>query len=740
MRIQTGDIWGGISAALVALPAAIGFGVAIYEPLGQSYNAQGAIAGMVGATLLGIVAAKFGSCQRLISAPCAPAAAVLSAIAIQMGQAGMPASQMLLAFLLISVFAAFFQILFGLSKLGNLIKFMPYPVVAGYLSGVGLIIVSSQTPKWLGVTGNSSLWSALHAPDLWRTPSLLIGFVAMVLMWGGPHITKRVPAVILALTGGICMYWVLAIWDTSLQGVAGNTYIVGPLGQSNGLFDLGNTLEGLTNLYVGISKPWEAIFAMQAPPLMTLLYPSLTLAVLLSIDTLKTCVVLDTLTHSRHDSNRELMGQGFGNLAAAVCSGMPGAGTMGATLVNISSGARTSNSGLVEGFAVLLAYLLLTPFLTWIPIAALGGILTVVGLKMIDLHSFSLLRNRETRLDFLVVITVAVVAQIFSLIVATGTGLVLAAILFLRKQINEHTVRRITLGNQIFSKNKRLEREREVLEKNGSKAVILELQGALFFGTANQLYQAVEPYINQCRYLVLDLRMVQSVDYSAVHVIEQIRDRLSEIGGELLLSDLPSQLPSGEDLRNYFSHTGVLHEGLNIRAFNELDDALEWMEEQWLAKEGLWPRADRNYSLRDFDVFAGRSEDTLSDLSAAMETRHIVAGEKLFSLGEASNEIFFIVRGEVRIDILMPDGRQHHMATHHQGDFIGEMGFLDGRARADFAVAVTDVEVMVLTREKFDLLADNHRRLGSLFMLEIARVLASRLRQTSNELKILGSA
>jgi len=109
MRIQTGDIWGGISAALVALPAAIGFGVAIYEPLGQSYNAQGAIAGMVGATLLGIVAAKFGSCQRLISAPCAPAAAVLSAIAIQMGQAGMPASQMLLAFLLISVFAAFFK-------------------------------------------------------------------------------------------------------------------------------------------------------------------------------------------------------------------------------------------------------------------------------------------------------------------------------------------------------------------------------------------------------------------------------------------------------------------------------------------------------------------------------------------------------------------------------------------------------------------------------------------------------
>lgn len=734
MRIQTGDMWGGISAALVALPAAIGFGVAIYEPLGQSYNAQGAMAGMVGATMLGIVAAKLGGCQRLISAPCAPAAAVLSAIAVQMGQAGMPPDQLLLAFLLISVLAAFFQLLFGWSKLGNLIKFMPYPVVAGYLSGVGLIIIASQTPKWLGVTGNSNLWTALSSPELWRAPSLMVGVVAMALMWMGPRITHRVPAVILALAGSLCMYWILAIWDASLHTLTGNTYIVGPLGESSGSFDLRNTWDGLSNFFSGIAKPWQAIFDMQAPPISSLLYPALTLAVLLSIDTLKTCVVLDTLTHSRHDSNRELIGQGFGNLAAAICSGMPGAGTMGATLVNISSGARTSNSGVVEGIAVLLAYLLLTPFLAWIPLAALGGILTFVGLKMIDLHSFSLLRNRETRLDFLVVVTVAVVAQIFSLIMATGTGLVLAAVLFLRKQINEQTVKHITLGNQIFSKNKRLARELEVLEKQGSQTVIVELQGALFFGTANQLYLAVEPYINKCRFLVLDLRLVQSVDYSAVHVIEQIRDRLLEIGSELILSDLPSQLPTGEDLRQYFAHTGVLHEGLNIRAFDELDEALEWIEEKWLTQAGLWPREDRNYSLRDFDVFAGRSEDTLADLSASMEKRCITAGQKLFSFGDRSDEIFFIVRGEVRIDIQLPGGRWHHMASHHQGDFIGEMGFLDGRPRADFAVAVTEVEVLVLSREKFDQLVDNHRRLGSLFMMAIAHVLASRLRQTSNEL------
>jgi SulP family sulfate permease len=298
----------------------------------------------------------------------------------------------------------------------------------------------------------------------------------------------------------------------------------------------------------------------------------------------------------------------------------------------------------------------------------------------------------------------------------------------------------MTLGNQVFSKNKRLDRERYVLEKHGEQTVILELQGALFFGTANQLYSAVEPYLTQCRYLILDLRWVQSVDYSAVHILEQIRDRLAETGSELLLSDLPSQLPTGEDLREYFAHAGVLHAGLNIRAFDELDEALEWVEEKWLVQEGLWPRSDRNFALRDFDVFSGHSEDTLSDLAACMESRVIGKGEKLFSFGDKSNEIYFILRGEMRIELQLPDGRWHHMASHYQGDFIGEMGFLDGCPRADFAIAATEVKVLSLSREKFDQLAENHRRLGSEFMVAIARVLASRLRQTGDELRVLSSA
>ena len=740
MRFQTGDIWGGLAAMMVALPAAIGFGVIVYEPLGQMYNAQGAMAGIIGATLLGFFAAMFGGCQRLISAPCAPAAAVLSAFAIQFTQAGMPPQQILLALLLIGLLASVFQLLFGMLQLGGLIKYMPYPVVSGYLSGVGLIIIAAQTPKWLGITGNQHFWIAITSTEHWRWASLIVGLVTALVMIIGPRISQRIPSVILAIAGGVLTYWIVSLWDANLQQIQDNTLIVGPLGGVNSSGHAGDAMGGLTNFFNSISLPYRALADATLPPIKTLLYPALTLAILLSIDTLKTCVVLDSLTHSRHDSNRELIGQGIGNMASALCAGMPGAGTMGASLLNMSSGAQTRASGMIEGVMVLLAYVLLAPLLAWIPLASLAAILIVVGFRMIDRHSFAFLKSRDTVLDFVVIFTVALIALSVSLIAATGVGLLLAILLFLRKQIGTHLIRRTTFGNQVFSRCERLESERQLLEQNGHQTVILELQGSLFFGTANQLYQAVEPYFHGYRYVILDLRRVQSVDMTAGHTLEQIRDTLTENQSELILSDLPGEVPTGENLKRYFDHLGILREQQHIRVFDELYDALEWIEEQWLLQSDLRPRPEQTYSLRNFDVFKNHKDDTLDDLQACMEPRHLNPGQHLFEAGSQSDEIFFIMRGEVRLDIPLADGHQHHIATHHQGDFIGELGFLDGRPRSDSATAITEVELLVLSRSRLDQLADHHKRIGVTLMTEIARVLASRLRQSNDELRVLESS
>ena len=169
-RLQnlSGDFWGGLAAMLVALPSAIAFGVAIYSPLGGSYAAQGAVAGILGVTALGLLASVFGGTNRLITAPCAPATAVLSAFVIEYLHGGNSLESALLMLSLLGLMAGAIQITFGSIGLGRLIKYMPYPVVSGYLSGVGLYIIASQVPKFLGVPKDIHFWQSLGAASIWK--------------------------------------------------------------------------------------------------------------------------------------------------------------------------------------------------------------------------------------------------------------------------------------------------------------------------------------------------------------------------------------------------------------------------------------------------------------------------------------------------------------------------------------------------------------------------------------------
>jgi SulP family sulfate permease len=154
-----GDFWGGLAAMLVALPASIAFGVTVYAAMGPAYAAYGALAGIIGATVIGLVASTLGGTDRLISAPCAPAAAVLSALTIQLSQQGMPVGAIVLTLFMVALTSSAAQILFGVLRIGQLIKYMPFPVVSGYLSGVGLIIILSQLPKWLALCRSPSVCS-----------------------------------------------------------------------------------------------------------------------------------------------------------------------------------------------------------------------------------------------------------------------------------------------------------------------------------------------------------------------------------------------------------------------------------------------------------------------------------------------------------------------------------------------------------------------------------------------------
>ena len=302
-----GDLWGGFAAMLVALPAAIAYGIAVYAVLGPQYVAYGSIAGIIGAIALGMIAPLLGGSPRLISAPCAPAAAVMGALAAEIIKTGnVSPANAVVVLMLVGFLAGMLELVYGALGGGRFIKYIPYPVVSGYLSGVGALIILSQFPKLLGLSKGISVMSGMLTPSHWQGPGILVGVITMAGVLVAPRLVRSVPAVILGLSAGLLAYFGISCVIPELRTLVNNKLVIGPLFQENSSF--------ITML----KGQWSAFSYVRLSDIASLLMPAVTLSVLLSIDTLKTCVVMDTMTRSRHNANRELMGQGLANIVSAM--------------------------------------------------------------------------------------------------------------------------------------------------------------------------------------------------------------------------------------------------------------------------------------------------------------------------------------------------------------------------------------------------------------------------------------
>jgi len=721
-----GDFWGGLSSMLVALPAAVAFGVTVYSAISPHYAAFGALAGILGAAALGLIAPVFGGTDRLISAPCAPAAAVLSAFAIELVKQGVAPVSIVLLLTVLGLLTGLAQILLGLLGIGRMIRYIPYTVVSGYLSGVGIIIITSQIKNFLGAATDTSWWQVVVDPGLWDLRSIGVGSATVIVALLGPKVTKAVPGTILGICAGLLTYFGLAVADPSMMTLAGNKLVLGDIGVAEGGY--------LSTLVTR----WHDLGDLTLAQVGALLGSALTLAALLSIDTLKTCVVIDQKTRTRHEPNRELCAQGLANITSSMIGGLPGSGTMGASMVNLNSGAQTRVSGIMEGILVLVAALALNSVIAWIPFATLAGILIVIGLHMIDTEPLRFLESRETVLDFAVVLTVVTIALTVGLIAASGAGVAMSILLFVREQVGGSVVRHKSFVHQRSSTWSRSEAERRMIEQNGEKAIIFELQGSLFFGTTYELYSTLEPEIKNRDYVLLDLRLVQSVDITAVHMLIQVRDMLSERGAFLLLSNVREKLPKGRNLREFFAQTGLTDGSDTVHIFPILETAIEWVEDRLIGDIKAPVDEEVLLRLQEMELFQGRKDETLVDLEERLEQRFFKAGETIYSIGDQGHEIYLIRRGEVRIMAPVGGSRQlHHVATIGRGDFFGGLAFLDGRPRSDNAIAHTDTDLYMLTLEHFNQLADEHKRLAFVLITALSRTLAHRLRHANGERTVL---
>ncbi len=719
-----GDLLGGLASMLVALPSAIAFGVILYAPLGLGYTGNAAVAGIIGTIILGLIASFFGGTSRLISAPCAPAAALLAIFVAELLKEGLvPPTIIPFYVAFVSILAGIMQFLAGCFTLGKFIKYIPYPVVAGYLNAVSILILLGQIPAFLGFPKESTFFQGLFIPSTWHVESVIIGSVSLLAMVFSPKFFKRIPSVFISLLFGIISYFVIALFNVEIFTSVNNPLIIGSISFS------------ASEAFFSIVNQWSYLDNIGIAGIFNLLVPAVTLAILLSIDSLKTCVILDVMTQSRHNSNRELVGQGLGNIASAALGGIVGSGVTGATLINIVSGAKTNRSSVFAALFAAVVLFLLVKLVAWIPLAALAGVLIVIAIRMLDKTSIQLLKSKSTLFDFFVILAVVVSAITMSLVIAAAIGTVLAIILFLREQIRSSVVRRKFLGNQKFSKKQRITKELSILQAEGKDTVICELQGPLFFGTTDQLFTELETYLTHCLFVVFDMRRVQSLDFTAANMLRQIHNRVKERNGYLILTSVPSSLPTGQNVKEYLLTLGFGEMDMNLKIYQDLDSALEWIEDEIISKKLKNDVKDSAIlDLSEFEFFAKVPQKIVEKISLVVKEKTYQSGEPVFSMGDESNDIYFLRKGTVKINLSLSRDVKHHLLTLSKGSFFGEMSFLDKGKRSANAIAIDEVMLYSLSRSQFEELSKDMPEILGYFFESLAYTLSKKLRLTNIEL------
>ena len=503
-----GDFTGGLVAGVVALPLALAFGV---------QSGMGATAGLYGAIMVGIFAAIFGGTPTQASGPTGPmtvVSAALVAAATQLtGSLETAMGIILLSFLLGGVL----QIVFGLLNIASYVKYFPYSVVSGFMSGVGLIIIILQIFPFLGLPSSKSTISVLQDfPKLiseLNIHALALGALTVVIYYLFPFITKAIPSALVALIVAALTGYFLQ-WDVPI---------------------IGEIPSGIPNIQIG------TMFSnLQPDSYMLILEYAAVLALLGSIDSLLTSVIADNMTKTKHNSNRELIGQGIGNILSAIFGGIPGAGATKGTVVNINAGGKTRISGAIHGLFLLAVLLGLGSLAAYIPLSVLAGLLIPIGFKIIDTKGLKHLL-RVPRADAVVLILVLLITTFGSLIQAVGIGVALACILFMKKasDLGEKSISIETVEN--LKDEKPWQDELPFYNKYKDKVLIKHLKGPLFFGFTTHLKNQVSLISKDTKALIIRMDEVPMIDQSGLYTLEDIVFDLEQQGIQVLLVNIQEQ-------------------------------------------------------------------------------------------------------------------------------------------------------------------------------------------------------
>jgi SulP family sulfate permease len=731
-----GDLFGGLTASIIALPLALAFGIVAFSPLGPEFASKGALACLYGAIFTSFFASLFGGTPTQVTGPTGPMSVIIATLfttfIATFGISGVISNaefEFIFPLVLFTVaLGGVFQILLGVLGGGKLIKYIPYPVIAGFMNGVAIIIFTSQVKPFLGLKAGQTFWDIFtgNAIPAWHT--VLVGLVTIAFILLAPRLIKSIPGSLIGMIGGIACFFIIGfIAKPELLQSDTNPYIIGYIPTS-------------------IPKPTMAlkflnIFSQyEMKHLLMVIIPAITLGMLGAIDSLLTSLVADLVSKTRHNSKKELIGQGVGNIVSPLFGGLAGAGSTVRTLVNYESGGRTRLSGMICGLTVLLVLLVLGQYAKWVPYAVLAGILMVTSTKMVDTYSFELIKRKSTLKDLAIVLIVAGTTVLVSLMVAVGIGFLITALLFIKDQMTRSVIKNRFHGNQIHSKKVRSIEEMEILKEKGKAIVVYHLDGAVFFGTADKLLLEIESIVESVETIILDFKMVREIDITGIQIIKQLNENLRDSNKKLALSYIDYDISPDKDRMtrlcedlSAFDNIGRQH------FFPDTDSALEWAEDMLIKKYREEQKiGDSRVELKKMNIFEYLSDAELDKVSALLTHCTYKAGDEIFHEGEKGDTMYLVSKGSVNIFLELGKGERHkRIASFGEGVFFGDMSLLEEKPRSATAIAGTDTEVYCLTKKNFHKLLEEEPAVASRIQLGIARELSKRLRVTSDEVRAL---
>ena len=704
-----GDLAGGLASAIPGLVYALTLGLLAYGTLGSAHIEVGLRAGFAAAVFGGVAAALASGIRLPATGPRASVTLVLTGFVLLLAQDRALGVQQVVALgSLCVMIAGAMQVAFGALRLGVVAKFVPYPVVAGFMCGIAVLIVSSQLHA-LGLVVSAAGIEAVHFGPL------VVGAATALCTWLLEWRRPGWPAPVLGLLVGVALHF-------GLSATVGSTIAGERVGELPAI-----VLAPMETSWLGALLSDAAT----AKYLGVLLATSLVIAVIGSLDSLLAAVGIDAVLGTRLRANRELVAQGLGNITAGFFCGIPVALSPARAFAAHRAGGRTPLAAFVAAAIMALFATACSGLLQFLPLAVLAGVMLTIAATLVDgwtralLHRFAFgPHERELVWSLVVVAVVATITIFVSFIVAVVVGVFLSMVFFIAA-MNRSLVRAVYPGHLKPSRRIYGSTLSSALDTARRQIRVIELQGALFFGSTEKLGERVEALAAEARYLVLDLSRLTAIDATGAIGLERLLHRAEARATALLLAGAP-----GQRAQLLATPLGRMRQA---PWFADADLAIEHAERALLGHVGLEGELpiERCALARGLDA-AGIA--LLREVLTRIECR---AGETLFREGDPGDTLYVLAIGAVTIVIGHPSQGDRRIVTFAPGAIFGEAAMLDGRVRSATATVADAAVLYALTTADLAAISARSPATTIAILMNLSQDLSEHLRRTTDTLRDL---